>query len=75
MGEAIASTVCSLTHTRVCQFAGVARVGASRVNHKLFAQASLKNLLAENLLCHRRTTYIAEADKEDAFFIDIAHKL
>jgi hypothetical protein len=75
MGEAIASTVCSLAHARICQFASVARVGASRVNHKLFTQASLEDLLAENLLCHRRATYIAEADKEDAFFIDIAHKL
>jgi hypothetical protein len=63
MGEAVAATMCSLAHTRVGKLASVARVCASRINFELFAQTTGKNLLAEYLLSHRRTTDIAQADK------------
>ena len=63
MRKAITATMRSLAHTRVGQLAGVAGVGAGRVNLELLAKTSRKDLLSKNLLRHRRTTDISKADK------------
>ena len=61
--QAVATTMRSLTHTGIGQLASVTRVCAGGIYLKLFAKPTSENLLAENLLRHWRTTYIAEADK------------
>ena len=53
VSEAVATTVCSLSHTGIGQFARVSRVCSCRVNLELIAQTTGKNLLTEDLLRHR----------------------
>ena len=53
VSKAVATTMCSLAHTRIGKFACVSRVCSCRVNLELIAQTTGKDLLTENLLRHR----------------------
>lgn len=66
--QAVAATVRSFAHSRVCQLASVARICTSRVDFELLRQTARKDLLAKNLLRHRRTADISQANEKYLLF-------
>ena len=71
VGKAVATTMRSLTHTGIRQLTSVTGVGAGGVYLELLAKTTSKNLLTENLLRHRRTADISEADEEYFVFHNV----
>ena len=68
MRKALASAMCRLAHTGVRQLACVSRIGACGIYLELLCQAPCKDLLAENLLRHWRTTDISKTDEKYLVF-------